>query len=341
MSREIDAAGAGDLARGDAGGQADVGLARREQHHDLLERRVAGALADAVDRALDLARAGLHAGEGVRDRQAEVVVAVHGQHDVAQRGHQLVEAAEEARVLVGHRVADRVRDVDRRRALVDRDLDHLGGELHVGAGRVHRGELDVVDQRARVRDRGAGGALDVLARGLQLVLDVDVARRDERVDARPLGLAYGIRGAIDVAGMSARQAGDHRAVDLAGDRPDGLEVTGRGGREAGLDHVDAEAGELVRDLELLAGVQRDARRLLAVASVVSKMMTRSFMVAPVSGFSWDLLQLGLRLRGRHALFPPRGEEKKEGRPRCTMSVAQRISGTRGCRAPSAPRRPRG
>ena len=67
--------------------QADVGRARVQQHHDLLERRVARALADAVDRALDLARAGLHAGERVGDRQPEVVVAVDREHDVAQAGH--------------------------------------------------------------------------------------------------------------------------------------------------------------------------------------------------------------------------------------------------------------
>jgi hypothetical protein len=32
------------------------------------------------------------------------------------------------------------------------------------------------------------------------------------------------------------------------------------------------------------------------------------------GFVLLLLELGLRLRGRHALFPPRGEEKKELKP---------------------------
>ena len=54
-------------------------------------------------------------------------------------------------------------------------------------------------------------------------------------------------------------------MDLAGDRLDRLEVTGRGDREAGLDDVDTETAELVRDLQLLLGVQGDARRLLAVA----------------------------------------------------------------------------
>ena len=50
-----------------------------------------------------------------------------------------------------------------------------------------------------------------------------------------------------------------------GDRLDRLEVVGRGDREPGLDDVDAQLGELVRDLELLGPVQGSARRLFAVA----------------------------------------------------------------------------
>ena len=79
------------------------------------------------------------------------------------------------------------------------------------------------------------------------------------------GVAYGAPRRVDVAGVSAREAGDDRPLDLAGDGLHGLEVAGRGDREAGLDDVDAQARELLRDLELLGGVQADARRLLAVA----------------------------------------------------------------------------
>src|SRR5436190_1941486 len=63
----------------------------------------------------------------------------------------------------------------------------------------------------------------------------------------------------------ARQPGDDRALHLTGDRLDRLEVARARDREARLDHVDAQPGQLLRDLELLLGVQRDARRLLAVA----------------------------------------------------------------------------
>ena len=117
-----------------------------------------------------------------------------------------------------------------------------------------------------MRNGGAGLALDVLARGLQLVVDVDVRRRDERVDARSLGVLDGVPGGVDIGHVRAGQTGDDRTFDRAREIAcDGLEVARRGDREAGLDHVDAEPRELRRDLELLLRVQRDARRLLAVA----------------------------------------------------------------------------
>ena len=94
--------------------------ARVQQHHDLLERRVARALADAVDRALDLARAGLHARRTswrppARGRRGSGPTARRR----AARAPARTGCVRNAGVLVGHRVADGVGDVDRRRALVD------------------------------------------------------------------------------------------------------------------------------------------------------------------------------------------------------------------------------
>jgi hypothetical protein len=67
------------------------------------------------------------------------------------------------------------------------------------------------------------------------------------------------------AGLARARPADDRSMDLARDGLDGLEVAGRGDREARLDDVDAQARELVGDLELLGRVERDAGRLLAVA----------------------------------------------------------------------------
>ena len=116
-----------------------------------------------------------------------------------------------------HRVADRVGDVDRRRALLDRRRHHLGCELELGARRVHRRELDVLDELARVCDGGAGLPEHVLARGRQLVHDVDVGGRDEGVDPRPLGVRDGTGGRLDVGEVGAREPGDDRTLDVACD----------------------------------------------------------------------------------------------------------------------------
>ena len=193
-------------------------------------------------------------------------MAVHRHRDVAQvRARARRARAEHLRVLVGHRVADGVGHVDGGGALVDRDLDDLGHELHVGARAVLGRELDVVGVLLGVRHGGARLALHVLARGLELALDVDVARGDEGVDARALGVLDRVPGGVDVLEAGAREPADDRAVHLAGDRLDRLEVAGRGDREARLDHVHAEPRELVGDLHLLLPVERDPGGLLAVA----------------------------------------------------------------------------
>src|SRR5262249_10931915 len=149
---------------------------------------------------------------------------------------QLVQLLQVGRVLVGHRVADGVGDVDSRRAFVDRDLAHLGGELDVSAGGVHRRELDVLQVLPGVRHRGPRLPLDVLPRGLQLVANVDVRGGDEGVDARTGGVPYGVPGGVDVGHVGARQAGDDWTFDPAGDLLHRFEVARGGDREPSLDH---------------------------------------------------------------------------------------------------------
>jgi hypothetical protein len=73
------ARGAVELARGDLGVVPPHVLAGLERHHHLLERGVAGPLADAVDGALDLRGAGADGRQRVRDGQTEVVVAVRAE----------------------------------------------------------------------------------------------------------------------------------------------------------------------------------------------------------------------------------------------------------------------
>ena len=71
------AAGARELLRIDVGVEAvEVGGAGVQQHHELFERGIAGALSNPVDRALDLPRACKHTRERVGNREAKVVMTV-------------------------------------------------------------------------------------------------------------------------------------------------------------------------------------------------------------------------------------------------------------------------
>ena len=201
-------------------------------------------------------------------------------------------------------------------------------------------ELDVVDQRARVGDGGAGLALDVLAGRGELVLDVDVRRRHEGVDPRSRRVPYRAVGGVDVPDMNAGEAGDHRALDLAGDRLHGLEVAGRGDREAGLDDVHAQPRELVGDLELLGRVQRDARRLLAVSQggVEDENAVVGHVTPPVGLLLRSPLVCGYAAATRYS---PRGGRRR--RRRCSRSdiaayqrsVTQRAASSRTASAASA------
>ena len=76
----------------------------RADHDDLFERRVARALADAVDRAFDLPYAGRDRGERVGDRQAEVVMTMRAEHRAVRVRHPADDVPEELADFVGRRV---------------------------------------------------------------------------------------------------------------------------------------------------------------------------------------------------------------------------------------------
>ena len=94
-----------DLLQVEAVPHAERLAPRPHDHRDLLERAVARALADPVHRDLHLARAVLDAGQRVRDRETEVVVAVRGDDDLVRRplAHDPHELAELRRRRVARR----------------------------------------------------------------------------------------------------------------------------------------------------------------------------------------------------------------------------------------------
>ena len=260
-----DPRGASDLLGDGARVQAELSLTRGDQHDDLLERRVAGALADAVDRALDLAGAGHQAGDRVGDGQTEVVVAVDRQHHVAQLRDELIEPRQKSRVLVRHRVADGVGDVDRGGTLVERDLQHLSGELDVGASRIHRRELDVVAVRLGVRDGRPRHPL-TSSRVFCIWYLMWMSEVEMKVWIRGRSASFSAPQAASIHPEKARARpaitgpSTVRAIPSTASKSPGEAI----GKPASITSTPSRASCWAIS-SFSCGVQRDARRLLAVA----------------------------------------------------------------------------
>ncbi len=229
-----------------------------EARRDLLERRVARPLADAVHGRRDVLGAVERACDGVRRRKAEVVVAVHLDGDAVAR--QLHDREDEA---------DRLRRRGPRRVHQPDPVDRaLGGErlkepleqAEVGARRVVRAEDDV-----EARSLGVRADLERPPKVL-VVVDVDLGRALPRADghAQADGVDAARRDEVDVARGRPTQRARVRAEAEPDDRADGRGVVLRDGGRAELEVVDAERGERRRDLDLLLDREDDARLLLAV-----------------------------------------------------------------------------
>jgi len=242
--------------------EAEVVLSYSQGHHQLLERGVAGALADAVDRHLHLAGPGPHREERVGHGQAEVVVAMDAQH---RTGHVAAEPLDEPAVLLGQGVADGVGDVDHRSARLVHALHHLAQERVVAAGGILRGELHVGAESPRLAHALHRLAQRLRAPDLQLVTQVDIGGGQEDVQARTHGADEGAGRGLDVLALGSAQRGHPAAAHLAGDGVHRLPFAVGGHREARLQHVDPQPLELAGQPQLLRPVHAAARRLLAVA----------------------------------------------------------------------------
>ena len=166
-------------------GDADVEFLRElrlelQRRDDRDEIGVAAALAEPVERALDLARAGAHGGERIGHRLLGVVVGVDA--DVVA-GDRLDHLADDRFDLVRQRAAIGVAQHDPARALV---VGRLGaGERELRIGLVAVEEMLAVEQHLAAL--GLGGAHAVADRGevfLVRGLERDLARDSPRTSRR-------------------------------------------------------------------------------------------------------------------------------------------------------------
>ena len=98
-----------------------------------------------------------------------------------------------------------------------------------------------IDGNGRPRLGHALRAID-----LQLVFQMDVGGRQERMNPGTLGPAQGLAGTLDVFLLATRQCSNSRAANLARDELHGGKIPVRRNRETGLEDVDTQRIQRLR-----------------------------------------------------------------------------------------------
>ena len=165
------------------------------------------------------------------------------------------------RRLISHCIGN----VHDRRASFNHGIADGAQVVDLRPSRVFGRELDFIAEIPRAFD-GLDRKIECFAAAfVELVLEVDIARREEGVDTR-LGRAFQrLPAPIDIQRHRARQARDGDTSDFRRDFFHGLEVAFRSNRKSGFNDVDLKALELTGEPQLLFHVHAEAGSLFPVS----------------------------------------------------------------------------
>ena len=256
--RRYEPAGGNQAGRGDRRFAAEIVEPRAQRHHDFLQRTIAGPLANAVDRALDLAGTVFYRRQAIGHSQAQVVVAMDADHGLVDVGYAVAQHGDDAAHQGWSRIADGIRNIDRRRPRRDRRLDYLAEKIVLRARRILRREFHVAAIGHRPPDTRHRPLDDFLASHFQFELAVNGARGEEHVDARRFRRFQRLPGAVDVRVVAAGQTAHRGAPQGCRDFSDRLEVSHRSDRKAGFQHVYAQLLQRLSHLHLFAEIHTRA-----------------------------------------------------------------------------------
>ncbi len=258
----------GQLRRLNFGRAAVIRMACVQRHHDLFERRIARALADTIDRAFDLTGTGLHARERVGDGHPEIIVTVHRHAAIFDALRVLDDASHQLGEFCRLGIPNGVGNVQCGRAGLDGGGEHFSQIGSIGAAGIFGAELHVFTKRPSKGDSFRHGFDHLRLRHLQLVFEVDVRRRNERMNARLLGVTNSLPTCVDVGFDRPGETRDRWSLSRSHRSRDArhrLQVARRGCWKTGFDDVDSHAGKLLGNLHLGASIQCRARRLFSIA----------------------------------------------------------------------------
>ena len=171
---------------------------RSQRHHHLFQCAVASPLADAVDGAFDLASTCVDRRQRIGHGQAQIVVAVYGEHCLVDVRHAVEQHRDELGEFARYGVADRVGNIDRRRAGPDSAFDDAAQKIGLAARTVFGRPFDVGAQVTRIGHTVDDCLVDFFRVHLQFHPHMQRAGRQNRVDAR-LGRTFeGFPGTVDI-----------------------------------------------------------------------------------------------------------------------------------------------
>ncbi len=130
---------------------------------------------------------------------------------------------------------------------------------------VFRRKFHFADVLAAFFHHRADGFEALLARHVELHLEVQVRRRQENVHPRFCRGLERFRRGSNVFFARARQCRDRHGAHFFRHRSHRFEVAARRNRESCFDDVHVEHGKLLRHADFLRRVHREPRRLLAIA----------------------------------------------------------------------------
>ena len=239
-------------------------FAHREGDYHFLERSVTRALADPVDGALDLTDSRANGRERVGDRHAQVVMTMSAERNAVGIAEVFADLGEHRTVFFRHRVPHRVGQIQYGRARLHSGAADLAKKVDVGSSGVFGGEFHFAHVLAAMANHRGDGFERLLASHVQLYAKVQIGGGEKNVQSRGGGLFQCLDGRVHVLFFCASERRDGHGTDFLSDLLDRFEVAERRNREARFDHVYIQGRKLPCQANLLLGIHREARRLLAV-----------------------------------------------------------------------------
>ena len=179
-------------------------------------------------------------------------------------GHPLDQHTDQPAEFLGHRIADRIGQVDACSTRLDRRLDTAAEKIMLRARAVFRRPVNVVGKITRVADTVDNLLINLVRFHLQFKFHVQGAGRDKGVNPRAYRRLQCFGRTFDISLRRPGEAADGRLLNQLGDLVDSFEIAVRRYGKTGLDYIDAHFFEHFCDPQLFVEIHGRAGRLFAV-----------------------------------------------------------------------------